>query len=132
MKMNRKSRQGPAGMRASRVPGWPRVRIRVDIGPGCAVGPGKISLLEAVTKVGSLSLAARELGMSYRRAWLLLDELNRAFDEPVATTAVGGVRGGGATVTDRGLELIREYRVLERAVARLAVLKSRNFRRRAA
>lgn len=111
---------------------WPRVRIRLDIAPACAVGPGKIALLEAVGKAGSLSVAARELGMSYRRAWMLLDDLNTAFEEPMATTAVGGMRGGGATVTARGHELIREFRALERAVTRLAARQMRSFRERAA
>jgi molybdate transport system regulatory protein len=74
------------------------------------VGPGKIALLEEIGRGGSLSQAARELGMSYRRAWQLLDSLNRGFREPVAVTAKGGRGGGGATLTAFGRRLIRSYR----------------------
>ena len=61
----------------------PRVRIRVDLAPGCSLGPGKVSLLEAIETEGSLTLAARRLAMSYRRAWNLLDDLNRSFATPI-------------------------------------------------
>jgi len=88
----------------------PAVRFRVDFGREGAVGPGKISLLEHIGTGGSLSQAARELGMSYRRAWQLLDSLNHCFRERVAVTAKGGRRGGGATLTAFGRELIRTYR----------------------
>ena len=132
MKMNRRFRRRTTGKSKRQAAVWPQVRIRVDLAPECAVGPGKIALLEAVGRAGSLSVAARELGMSYRRAWLLLDDLNRAFDMPMATTAVGGIRGGGATLTDRGRELIREFRALERAVTRLAARQMRSLRKRAA
>jgi molybdate transport system regulatory protein len=74
------------------------------------VGPGKIALLEEIGRGGSLSQAARELGMSYRRAWQLLDSLNQGFREPVALTAKGGRGGGGATLTAFGRRLIRSYR----------------------
>ncbi len=108
--------------------GWPRVRIRIDFSGACAVGPGKIALLEAIERLGSLSLAARDLGMSYRRAWLLLSDLNNSFDEPAVTTAVGGVRGGGARVTDFGRALVRGFRGLEVAAHRLADRHMRAFR----
>ena len=88
----------------------PAVRFRVDLGRDEAIGPGKIALLEQIERGGSLSQAARELGMSYRRAWQLLDSLNRCFRERVAVTAKGGRRGGGATVTAFGRQLIRTYR----------------------
>ncbi|HEV2284600.1 MAG TPA: LysR family transcriptional regulator, partial [Steroidobacteraceae bacterium] len=68
----------------------PAVRFRVDFGRDGSVGPGKIALLEHIGSRGSLSQAARELGMSYRRAWLLLASLNRAFDERVVLSAKGG------------------------------------------
>lgn len=132
MKLNRRARVRTVRGAAADPQAWPRVRIRLDVGPACAVGPGKVALLEAVERLGSLSVAARDLGMSYRRAWVLLDELNRSFDEPMAITAVGGRRGGGASITPRGLELVREYRALERAVARLATRRLRRFRERAA
>ncbi len=88
----------------------PAVRFRIDFGPGEAIGPGKIALLEQIARGGSLSQAARELGMSYRRAWQLLDSLNHCFRQRVAVTAKGGRRGGGATLTAFGRELIRAYR----------------------
>lgn len=111
------------------LPGsWPRVRIRVDFSGTCAVGPGKIALLEGIQRLGSLSLAARDLGMSYRRAWLLLSDLNSSFDEPAVTTAVGGVRGGGARVTRFGLALVGSFRELELAAHRLADRHMRRFR----
>jgi len=96
------------------------VRIRVDLASGCSVGPGKVSLLEAIETKGSLTLAARSLAMSYRRAWNLLDDLNKSFAAPMVETAVGGRSGGGARLTESGRELIREFRALERGVARLA------------
>ena len=99
---------------------WPRLRLRVDLSPGCSIGPGKISLLQAIDAVGSLSLAAQRIGMSYRRAWNLLDDLNGAFAKPLVTTAVGGAQGGGARLTAQGARLIRAYEKLERGVKPLA------------
>ena len=103
------------------------VRLRIDFGPRSSIGPGKIALLERIEASGSLSQAARELGMSYRRAWLLLDDLNRALGEPVTTTSVGGSGGGGARLTPFGRKLIAAYREVEHAsydaaAARLAGL----------
>src|SRR5689334_21952254 len=97
-----------------------RLNIRVDLSGGRSVGPGKIALLEAIEKKGSLSEAARALEMSYRRAWLLLDDLNKSFDESVVTTAVGGNQGGGAVLTPFGRELIRQYRGFERDALKCA------------
>jgi molybdate transport system regulatory protein len=92
----------------------PVVRFRVDFTASCSVGPGKIALLEHIQRAGSLSGAARDLGMSYRRAWQLLSSLNASFGEPVATTARGGRGGGGAQLTRFGRELIRIYRTFEK------------------
>jgi molybdate transport system regulatory protein len=103
----------------------PAVRFRVDFGHDRAVGPGKIALLEHIAHCGSLSQAARELGMSYRRAWLLLESLNGAFAEPVALTARGGRGGGGATLTGFGRRLVRVYRDFDTEVQACA---SRRFR----
>jgi molybdate transport system regulatory protein len=105
----------------------PQLRIRVDFAPGCSVGPGKISLLEAIAREGSLSVAARSLDLSYRRAWNLLADLNRSFAEPVVETAVGGTRGGGARVTDFGRSLVTAFRGLERGSARLAASRMKRF-----
>jgi molybdate transport system regulatory protein len=85
------------------------IRFRVDLAPGCSLGPGKIALLEAVGKQGSLTRAAAALGYSYRYAWLLLDDLNRSFAEPVTRAKVGGRRGGGVELTKFGADLIRRY-----------------------
>ncbi|MBS0365553.1 MAG: LysR family transcriptional regulator [Proteobacteria bacterium] len=92
----------------------------MDLTTACAVGPGKIALLEAIRRGGSLSQAARELRMSYRRAWLLLENLNAAFLHPVATLSTGGRGGGGARLTPLGTELIATYRSLEEQVERAA------------
>jgi molybdate transport system regulatory protein len=88
------------------------VRFRVDVSPACAIGPGKIALLMGLQRTGSLRRAAQELGMSYRRAWLLVDGLNRSFTEPVTTASVGGKGGGGVKLTVLGEELVRRYNSL--------------------
>jgi len=90
-----------------------QLRIRVRVGDVVAVGPGKIALLGAVREHGSISAAARSLDMSYRRAWLLLDELNRSLASPATVTAQGGRRGGGAQVTASGEALLALYRRIE-------------------
>jgi len=90
-----------------------RLTVRVDFGADRALGPGKIRLLEAIGKTGSISQAGRSLDMSYRRAWLLVDDLNRCFREPVVVTQPGGAQGGGATLTPFGIELIDKYRAIE-------------------
>lgn len=89
------------------------IRLRIDVSSTASVGPGKVALLEHIDRVGSLSQAARELGLSYRRAWLLLDDLNHSFAEPVASASVGGVGGGGVQLTTFAKELIRAYREVE-------------------
>jgi molybdate transport system regulatory protein len=90
-----------------------RLTVRIDFGADRALGPGKIRLLEAIGKTGSISRAGRALGMSYRRAWLLVDDMNRSFRAPVVATQPGGVRGGGAELTPFGLQLIENYRAIE-------------------
>lgn len=94
-----------------------RVTLRVDLGTGSEhrIGPGKIALLEAIREHSSISAAGREFGMSYRRAWLLVDAMNRLFKSPVVTTATGGKSGGGASLTPLGEELVATYRQLEQA-----------------
>jgi len=92
------------------------IRFRVDLAPHCSLGPGKIALLEAVAKQGSLTKAAAKLGYSYRYAWLLLDDLNRSFDTPVTRAMVGGRRGGGVEVTKFGAELIRRFQLATRRI----------------
>lgn len=90
-----------------------RLRMRVMVGEANAVGPGKVALLEAVDEHRSISAAAKSLGMSYRRAWLLIDELNRALKSPAVTTAAGGANGGGTALTEVGHRLIQLYRGIE-------------------
>jgi molybdate transport system regulatory protein len=99
----------------------PEIRFRVDFDDRCSVGVGKIRLLEAVAHTGSLSQAARDIAMSYRRAWLLIDSMNAEFDTPVISASVGGSGGGGAKVTSFGTELIEAYRKLETRLAPLSV-----------
>ena len=101
-----------------------QARERVDFAAGSSVGPGKIELLEAIARCGSLSAAARSVNMSYRRAWLLLHDVNESFPEPAARLSVGGRAGGGATLTEFGSRLVAAYREFE---ATVQVQASRSF-----
>lgn len=96
------------------------VRLRIVFPSERRIGPGKVDLLEAIERSGSISSAARELGMSYRRAWLLVDELGRLFKRPILTTAAGGAHGGGAALTDFGRALVAAYRRIEDRAAEAA------------
>jgi len=98
----------------------PAIRFRVDFGRDEAIGPGKIALLEHIASSGSLSQAARELHMSYRRAWQLLESVNGSFRERAVLTAKGGRGGGGARLTPFGERLIRAYRDFDAEVQRRA------------
>jgi molybdate transport system regulatory protein len=106
----------------------PRVqfRLRITRGDTIAIGPGKIALLEAIARTGSISAAARGMGMSYRRAWLLVDEMNRALTSPVVDTAAGGAKGGGTLLTPAGEKVVALYRRIESlsAAAAEAEIKS--------
>jgi molybdate transport system regulatory protein len=88
-------------------------RLRVELGAEIAIGPGKADLLEAIANSGSISAAARTLDMSYRRAWLLVDTMNRCFRAPVVAAATGGKGGGGAQITAFGLRVLASYRRME-------------------
>ena len=98
-------------MRHARCP----TKLRVMYGSEIAIGPGKAELLEAIADTGSISASAKRLGMSYRRAWLLVDTMNRCFREPVVASATGGTGGGGAHLTEFG----------RRVLARFASMKAR-------
>jgi molybdate transport system regulatory protein len=89
-------------------------RLRITKDTDIAVGPGKVALLEAIVTTGSITAAAKALGMSYRRAWLLIDSMNQMFKLPLVDAATGGKHGGGTRVTPTGLKLIECYRRIER------------------
>jgi molybdate transport system regulatory protein len=91
----------------------PRLTLRVDLGPKQSIGPGKMRLLDAIVETGSISSAGRMLGMSYRRAWMLIDDLNSSFRRKVVSTTLGGKEGGGAKLTPFGEELVKRYRAIE-------------------
>ena len=91
-----------------------RVTIRIDFDDGRHLGHGKVRLLEMVDAHGSIASAARAMDMSYRRAWLLVDEVNRMFTTPVLATQLGGKGGGHAKLTDFGRLLVNQYRDIER------------------
>jgi len=91
--------------------------MRITNGEHIAVGPGKIALLEAIDQTGSITAAAKSLEMSYRRAWLLLDEMNHALREPAVSTSQGGNSGGGSVLTDAGRQVIALYRRIEDGAA---------------
>jgi molybdate transport system regulatory protein len=96
-----------------------RIRLALYLGPDeHKLGPGKIQLLEAIHEHGSISAAAREMGMAYRHAWELIDDLNRCFAEPVVVAATGGRRGVGARLTPWGVDLIRRFRRMEAAAGK--------------
>ena len=108
-----------------------RLKLTLVLASGARIGPGKAALLESVRETGSISAAARAMGMDYKRAWLLVDSLNRAFDTPVVERTTGGPRGGGASLTAFGEDLLARYRRLEGAPAELAAEDLAALERRA-
>jgi molybdate transport system regulatory protein len=110
--------QGPAMARA-RTPQSTsemalRPQLRISFRKSIAMGPGKADLLDAIAESGSISAAARKLGMSYRRAWVLVDTMNASFRSPLVETLTGGAQGGGAQVTELGHDVVRRYRQMEK------------------
>lgn len=95
----------------------PHLRLRVVFGEGRMVGPGKAELLERIGRCGSIAAAGREMGMSYKRAWMLIETMNAMFAAPVVESTRGGPGGGGAVLTDMGIEILRRYRALETVAA---------------
>ena len=95
------------------MPRYPGLTLRILAGDLPAMGPGRARLVALIDTTGSISAAAREMGMSYRRAWQLVDALNATFSEPLVVTAVGGKRGGGAMVTDFGRRMVEAYHAME-------------------
>jgi molybdate transport system regulatory protein len=100
---------------SGRRAGPSRVGIRIEIGAVVRLGPGKVRLLELIAELGSISAAGRASEMSYRRAWLLIDTLNKAFRAPVVATQPGGRADRRAAITPFGREVIRRYRAMEAA-----------------
>ncbi len=92
--------------------------LRVLGRSAAAMGPGKAELVERISRTGSISAAARDMGMSYRRAWQLVESLNATFREPVVETATGGARGGGARVTAYGTKVVAQFRAMESTASR--------------
>src|SRR3712207_1220742 len=90
-----------------------RLKLTIVLDSGARFGPGKAALLESIRDTGSISAAARGMDMSYKRAWLLLDSINQAFETPAVVAVTGGPRGGGAQLTEFGRELLARYRRME-------------------
>lgn len=88
-------------------------RLRIVLGPDIAIGPGKAAILEEVKATGSISAAGRSMGMGYKRAWYMVDTMNKCFSEPLVVTVKGGKSGGGARLTDLGEEILSRYRKME-------------------
>lgn len=118
------------------MPDSPSITLRIRLAPDTLLGPGKAALLHAIEENGSIAAASRSMGMSYKRAWYLIDTMNAYFREPVVISAKGGSTRGGAQLTDTGHAVLKAYRRIEakagRAVARdlaaLAVLAARKGR----
>jgi molybdate transport system regulatory protein len=100
----------------------PQLSVRIDIDHEDRIGPGKIVLLEKIREFGSISAAGRAMDMSYKRAWDLVDEINRICRQPAVERQTGGKNGGGALLTPFGISLVARYRKIERDAA-IAVRK---------
>ena len=94
--------------------------LRIDLDAGGRLGPGKVELLENIAAFGSISAAARQMAMSYKRAWDLVEEMNGLFGKPLVAAQAGGKRGGGATLTAAGRAVVSRYRAIERAASVVA------------
>lgn len=99
------------------MPRRPVIRIRVVLDDGVALGPGKADLLAAIAELGSIAAAGRSMGMSYQRAWSLVDELNHYFREPVVEVSRGGAARGGARLTPLGQDVLATYRTIQKKAA---------------
>jgi len=97
-----------------------KLKAQLLCGDELAIGPGKADLLDAIAATGSISAAGRQLGLSYRRSWQMVDVMNRSWREPLVLTLHGGARGGGATLTAFGATVMARYRQLEAVLAAAA------------
>jgi molybdate transport system regulatory protein len=104
-----------------------KVQARLMLDEEIAFGPGKADLLDAIQTTGSISAAGKQLAMSYRRAWLLVDSMNRCFQQPLVETATGGSHGGGTRLTDAGLEILKRYRTLQHEIQQLSANRFPEF-----
>ncbi|MEQ8308354.1 MAG: LysR family transcriptional regulator [Hoeflea sp.] len=98
---------------SSKAPENPSLRIRILFGEDAMLGPGKADLLERIHETGSIAAAGRAMSMSYKRAWMLVEEMNGAFRDPLVVSSRGGARGGGARLTEAGTTVLSHYRKLE-------------------
>lgn len=98
----------------------PSLSLRVNLDPDGRIGPGKIELLEQIAAFGSISAGARQMNMSYKHAWDLVEEMNKLFGKPVVSAQTGGKRGGGAQLTPVGLSIVSRFRAIERAATSAA------------
>lgn len=98
-------------------PTLPRLHLRLLFGDHAMLGPGKADLLQAIAATGSIAAAGRQMGMSYKRAWSLVEQMNAAFREPLVVRARGGVTGGGAQLTAAGAQVVALYRQLMDRIA---------------
>jgi molybdate transport system regulatory protein len=105
-----------------------KLTLRIEFGPEQAIGPGKIRLLELIEAHRSIAAAGRAMNMSYRRAWLLVDSLNRCFKQVVVEAKQGGRAGGGAALTDFGRSLVAHYRGMEEEAGRATRRRLRALR----
>jgi molybdate transport system regulatory protein len=110
---------------------FPSSQLRIDLAPGVRIGPGKADLLEGIDTLGSIAGAGRRMRMSYKRAWELVGELNRCFDEPVVDASKGGSGGGGASLTPFGRKLLKSYRAMQAASQTAIARELAQLRRRA-
>jgi molybdate transport system regulatory protein len=92
-------------------------RLRIVLEPDIAIGPGKADILEAIKETGSIAAAGRSMGMSYKRAWYLVETMNRCFKSPLVEASKGGRAGGGARLTELGHEVLARYRRMEMLTA---------------
>ena len=105
----------------------PVPRIRLLIGATVAIGPGKAALLDAIDRTGSIAAAARDMGMSYRRAWGLVQTMNDDFAEPLISKTAGGRGGGGAELSDLGRDALRRYHDIEAKAAASVAAEMKAF-----
>ncbi len=113
---------------SSRTP-LTQFHLRIHLGPEVALGPGKADLLEGIDATGSIAAAGRRLGMSYKRAWVLVDTMNACFRTPLVAAAKGGKTGGGAALTPLGTQVLNAYRRMQERAAKAVIRDIAQLRR---